>query len=91
MLTKRHVGSGNKIVSFPAIFFKIGSWKNSAIIKVKIMATNAEVDCNEKDYSNGKSEGNILIFICVKLYFVPGLQIEPARHFHVSVRKLCEF
>ena len=33
-----------------------------------IMATNSEVDCNEKDYSNGKSEGNILIFICVKLH-----------------------
>ena len=39
------------------------------------MATNAEVDCNEKDYSNGKSEGNILIFICVKLYFLRQYQI----------------
>jgi len=27
------------------------------------MAENAEVDCNEKDYSNGVSQGNILIFI----------------------------
>ena len=30
---------------------------------VKIMAQNAEVDCNEKDYSNGVSQGKILIFI----------------------------
>ena len=41
---------------FPAIFFKIGSWKNSAIIKVKIMATNAEVDCNEKDFTVMESQ-----------------------------------
>lgn len=27
------------------------------------MAENAEVDCNEKDYSNGVSQGNIIIFI----------------------------
>lgn len=34
------------------------------------MVINVEVDGNEKDYSNGKLEGNILIFIYVKLYFL---------------------
>ena len=49
------------------------------------MATNAEVDCNEKDYSNGKSEGNILIFIYAKLHFLRQCQVYKLNPLVISV------
>ena len=76
-------------MGFPAICFKIVLRKNSGIIKVKIMTTNAEVDCNEKDYSNGKSEGNILIFICVKLHFLRQCQVYKLNPLVISLSQFC--
>lgn len=49
------------------------------------MATNAEVDCNHKDYSNGKSEGNILIFIYAKLHLLRQCQVYKLNPLVISV------
>ena len=50
------------------------------------MAANAEVDCNDKDYTNEESEGNILIFIREVALFtaLAGEHIKPTRYFRVS-------